>query len=76
MRDNQSKEPSRILILLLLFVVCGPPCLGMLWKSKHFGPSEKKWLTVAVIVYTLIIIVAFVVAVKLILTFLGTGLTV
>ncbi|MCD6404329.1 MAG: hypothetical protein J7M19_00720 [Planctomycetes bacterium] len=71
MTHKQPKEPSRILILVSLFLIRGPLGLGMLWKSERFEPGEKKLLTLMVIVYTLIIAVAILVAGKLVLTYLG-----
>jgi len=49
-------EPTRMQVLVSLFVWKGPFGLGGLWKSDAFEQGEKIVLTVAVLVYTAILV--------------------
>ena len=54
-------------MLLSLFLVRGPLGLRMLWRSERFERSEKKFLTVLVVVYSAVLIAAFYYAARMIL---------
>ena len=42
--------------LLMLFFVLGPFGLPLVWKNPHFSRTVKGWLTVAMIVYTVVLV--------------------
>jgi len=52
---RRDDEPSRMAVLVSLFLLRGPLGLGGLWKSGRFERSEKYVLTAAVLVYTAVL---------------------
>jgi len=54
-------------VVLLLFLVLGPLGLPLLWRSPCFTRAWKIVLTVAMGVYTLLLIDSMVVAVRLVM---------
>ena len=52
-------------VLLLLFVVLGPLGLPLLWRSPSFTRGWKIALTVAMVVYTALLLESMVVAVRM-----------
>jgi hypothetical protein len=64
---KDDEEPSRIMVLVSLFLVRGPLGLPLVWKSGRFDRREKVVLTVAVTVYTVGLILAFYLAARAIL---------
>ncbi len=67
--DNQSNKPnkpgqqsllySKTGIIILLFVVLGPLGLPFLYRSNSFSKTGKIILTIAVAVYTLVVLAVF-----------------
>jgi len=51
-------------VLVLLFLVLGPLGLPLLWKSPSFTRGWKIFLTVAMAVYTALLVESVVVAVR------------
>ena len=59
MNNLNAGGPSRMAVLVSVFLVRGPLGLGLLWKSERFSRTEKKVLTFVVVAYTLVLAVAF-----------------
>ena len=51
-----ARRISRSLIIFLLFCVIGPFGLGLLWRSDEFSDGAKWTLTLAVVVYTIVLL--------------------
>ena len=62
---------SKAGILIMLFLVLGPFGLPLLYKSPSFKPRGKIILTLAVMIYTMVILLALVIAIFLILRMAG-----
>ena len=60
--EHDSSKPSWYLsvgfVLCMLFLVLGPFGLPLLWKSPRFSSKVKMLLTVATLVYTLLILIS------------------
>ena len=52
-------------VVILLFLVLGPLGLPLLWRSPSFTRGWKLALTIALVVYTLLLIDSMVVATRL-----------
>ena len=73
-KDNDTKQypwyytvPG---VLLLLFVLVGPFAIPFLIKSPHFGKKSKIFLTIAVILFAILMIAAAVIGTVLFLKFM------
>jgi hypothetical protein len=58
-------------VVVLLFLVLGPLGLPLLWKSPSFTRGWKIVLTLAMVVYTLLLIDSVIVATRLAMEQLG-----
>ena len=60
--EHDSSKPSWYLsvgfVICMLFLVLGPFGLPLLWKSPRFSSKVKMLLTVATLVYTLLILIS------------------
>lgn len=50
--------------MLALILFRGPFGLGTLWKSERFDAGEKAFLTIVIVIYTLVLAGAFYYAAK------------
>jgi hypothetical protein len=48
---------SRWAVLVLLFAALGPLALGVLWRSPKFSRGWKVFLTVLVLIFTVVVVV-------------------
>lgn len=55
---------NRWMVLVTLFLVAGPFGLPLLWRSPRFSDRAKWLLTAAVLIYTVTVLVLFVVTLQ------------
>ena len=71
MAKGDEKRHSRAWIFISLFLVRGPFALRLLWRSAEFERNEKMILTIAVVLYTVTLVAAFIFVAKSIHTHLA-----
>lgn len=55
---------NRWMVLVTLFLVAGPVGLPLLWRSPQFSDRAKWLLTAVVLIYTVTVLVLFVVTLQ------------
>ncbi|TWT53440.1 hypothetical protein Pla22_10690 [Rubripirellula amarantea] len=54
---NEKLLQSKAVVLGILFLVTGALGIPLLWSNKNFGPTERMFWAITVIVYTLALMV-------------------
>lgn len=56
-RARRDVAESRWAVLVLLFAALGPLALHVLWRSPRFSPAWKVFLTLLVLIFTVVVVV-------------------